>query len=289
MKILVTGGTGFVGRHVVENLKKVHKIYVIGRNPQKGLKKVIYIPVDITDKDLLIQKTRKLDFEIIIHIGSFVPKDPFFSSNESYAVNIIGTNNIAEVAKLHKVKKIVYLSSFSIYGKNDSELLTECSLANPVNPYALSKYCGERLLFFLYKQVGIDVVILRCAGIYGQDREEGAIGTFISQAIIDSSITVNNPFNSTDIIYIGDVVKAIESALEVNSFQIFNIGSGEYRTTLQLAQEITKLVKSKSIIKIISQDVHERIALNLDISKAKKILRFKPITLTRYILSLKHI
>lgn len=277
MQILVTGGTGYVGKHIVERLSRKHRVFVISRQrPSSVNNPATYIQCDITNTVDLVKKTGGLGFDCVIHLAAYHPKNPFESPQTSMRINVGGTQSLVNYCAITNIKHLVFSSTFSIYGTGQNKPISEDFLANPINPYALSKYFAERILYLANQQTGINVTIFRFSGIFGADRKDGAVYNFVSSALAGETITVSNPLNFTDMVYIDDIFDVIKKSLKIGGFEIFNISSGEKYTVIELAKICLATTKSSSAIEIKPPNLHETLQLNLNIEKAKSLLGFRP-------------
>lgn len=277
MKLLITGATGRIGKTIVKNLAKSHSIWVISRKEYRPGDGVIkYIRSDILEPIDLFTKTAKVKFDAVVHLAAYHPLDPFFEPRMSMDTNVLGTQGLLEFSKMKKVQKVVFFSTFSVYGKGSSKIIDEEFTPSPANPYAMSKYFAEQLMGSFCKETGASVIILRIAGVFGGDRQEGAIYNFIKNSISNSDITVATPFNHTDMVYVKDLSKVIDGCLRHDIFGIFNVSSGEKYTAFELANLIVKITNSKSKIIVKPQDIHDVLQLHMNIDKARNFLGFKP-------------
>lgn len=179
--ILVTGATGFIGSHLVEELlEKEKKIKVLLKDknnigglkeiPDDKLKKIVFEEGDLLDKDSLIKATKNV--EKVFHLAAIarpmnVKKEDYFN------VNVTGTKNLLEVCKQNKIKKIIHVSSMSVFGfSRDGKPLKENSMKAPVSDYGESKKQGEELVILFCKKNKINFVIVRPPMVFGpRDRQ----------------------------------------------------------------------------------------------------------------------
>lgn len=197
-------------------------------------------------------------------------------SKEYYLNNVIGTEKVVSAAKMHSIK-VVFSSSAAVYGES-LNALQENSSTNPKSPYAQNKLDGENQLL----NSGQSHIALRYFNVYGPGQSSqyaGVITTFIMRALNNEDLIIYGDGNQTrDFIFIDDVVGANIAAMNYRgkNFEIFNIGSGEKTSIMELASKIIKLTGSTSRIKFNSSrsgDIHHSVA---NISKAKEILQWKP-------------
>ncbi|MBA4541799.1 MULTISPECIES: SDR family oxidoreductase [Thermoactinomyces] len=236
MKVLVTGGAGFIGSHIVDQLVEKGDQVVIVDNISSGRKENInekarFYQIDITDSDLLNVFERERPEAVIhqaaqIHVHTSV-KEPMFDAT----VNILGTINLLEACRKTGVKKVVYASSAAIYGNPEYLPIDEKHPVAPLSGYGVSKYTPEHY-FAIYRQLyGLNYTILRYANVYGlrQDPrgEGGVISILVDKYLRRESFTVFGDGEQTrDYIYVGDVARANIMALSQGDGEVFNVGTG---------------------------------------------------------------
>lgn len=236
MKILVTGGAGFIGSHIVDKLvDQGHQVVVVddlssGKREYINSKAKFY-KINIQDKDLekvfIKEKPEVVDHHAAhINIRESV-KDPIFDAQ----VNILGTVNLLENCRKYKVKKFIFASTGgALYGDTDITPTPESHPTKPFSPYGVTKLCTEDYLYY-YKQVhGLDYVILRYANVYGprQDPygEAGVVAIFVQKLLKNEQPIINGDGEQTrDYVYVDDVADANLLALESNK-NIYNVGTG---------------------------------------------------------------
>ncbi len=237
MKILVTGGAGFIASHVVDAyVAEGHTIVVVddlssGRkenlNPKAG-----FVHMDIRDKGL--EKVFKDEaFDVVNHHAAQMDvrrsvADPQFDAS----INVIGGLNVFENARKHGVKKIIFSSTGgAIYGEQDYFPADEAHPLRPLSPYGITKLCTEKYLFYYRAVYGVDHVILRYANIYGPRQnphgEAGVVAIFANRMIRTEQPVINGDGKQTrDYTFVGDVVRANVAALSYKGSNIFNVGTG---------------------------------------------------------------
>ena len=294
MKILVTGGAGFIGSHFVDLVvkkKKVKKIIIIDnledgslRNLDIALKskKVKFIKADIRDFNKIKNLFKNIDN--VVHFAALSDVVPSIVEPKLYMDNNInGTINILESMKINKVKKIVYAASSSCYGIPNKFPTKENSPMNPRYPYAMSKLVCENIIEHWSSVYGFDFMSLRLFNVYGTRSRTNsaygaALGVFLKQKILNKPFTiVGNGNQKRDFIYVSDVCNAFYSALNKNlTNQKFNIGFGKPRKV----NEMVKIIGGSKTY--VPKRPGEPDLTHADISKAKKLLSWKPqVTLER--------
>lgn len=257
-KVLVTGANGFIGSNLCKSLT------------QGGYHVVDLGKTDIRDFKEISKILKKHKPYGVFHMAAILPSG---ENRVFFDVNVKGTFNLLEACRLSGVRKFIYSSSMSVYGKDIKYLpVDEKHPINPYDFYSLTKFLGEELV----KLYNFDSVILRYSGVYGPGKEQGAVANFIRNAKLNKPLKILNNI-SWDIIYVKDVVEANIKAFEKADklrFEIINIGSGKEINIKDLAEKIIEITGSKS--KIISNKTSPCLHFYFNINKAKKLLNFKP-------------
>ncbi len=255
MNILVTGGAGFIGSHVVDKcLSEGHRVIVIddlstGKvenvNPQ-----AIFHKLDLRSADLAVIFAREA-IDIVIHHAAQMDvrrsvEDPVFDAS----VNILGSINLLEAARRNRVRKVVFASTGgAIYGEQDYFPADESHPLRPLSPYGISKLAVEKYLYFYYRVYGLTFVALRYANVYGprqnSEGEAGVIAIFTRKLLHGEQPVINGDGNQTrDYVYVSDVVRANMLAVHHPSPDFFNVGTGKETTVNTLFDSLRKLIGS---------------------------------------------
>jgi len=277
-KILVTGATGFIGKHLYRKLKELG-YQVTGISFEGGKIDGDKInALDITKKEAVDKFLKNKKFDIIFHLAAFIPKNrEEYDLEECLKVNGVGTFNLLLSAKERGVNKFIYSSSASIYNRKNTPWPAKEEYASPENIYGLSKLAGENLCEILRKNTKLKTVSLRYASVYGPGQEPYCVlPIFIERALKNRDIEVFGTGQRTqDFIYVKDVVTANIQAAISKTEGVFNVGSGKETSMLELAQEILKVFsKSKSKIKRKAVKKEDKTRFCLNIEKAKNELKF---------------
>ena len=280
-KILITGADGFIGQHVFSLLQAAGFI-VTGISFEGGkIDKAKILKLDLCQAAKVARFFKKNHFDIIVHLAARVPRtDDYVSQKLSLIKNTISTLNILEEFRKSKTEKFIYASGTTVIGTPKNTLpVNELHPANPESLYTAGKYFGEVLCEYYQKKYQKDVVILRISAPYGPGQSpNNVIPIFIRAALDSKEIHVfGTGKRSQDFIYIDDVARAFLAAIKCDKSGIYNIGSGRSTSTLSLAKIILKNVpKSQSKVVFTGKDHQENYRLKMDISKAKKDLKFVP-------------
>jgi len=289
MKILVTGGAGFIGLHLVERLLKEWCQVVVVDKLYKGDAKLLcntyncncYIG-DICNKDFLENVIGLETPDVIVHLAAAAGvRDSFEFPNRYVRTNIEGTLNVLECMRKYNINKIVFASSSSVYGDYPAEKFSEdaCDI-KPISPYACSKLCGEQLVYTYSKAYDINAVCLRFFTVYGpRQRKDLAIRKFTESIVNGIPIQVyGDGTSSRDYTYIDDVIEGIITAIRYNNshYEIFNIGSGSPISLNEMISTIAEEVGKKAVGHKVGMQKGDVYRTAADLSKAKKLLGYSP-------------
>ncbi len=292
MRVLVTGGAGFIGSNLVEGLlEKGHEIIVLDgfflgkKDNLKGfLDKIELVDGDIRDFDLLKKITKDVD---VIFNQAAASSSPMFKEKlrESVAANVDGFVNILNAAKENGVKKVVYASTSSIYGNNMPPLREDMKIV-PVNFYASTKLMNEHLAVLFTREYGLETVGLRYMSVYGpRERGKGIYANLVSQFLWsiqknESPVIYGDGEQTRDFVFVKDVVQANILAMESKKIllgEVYNVGTGKAVSLNGLVDIINKVLGKKVKPRHIDMPVKNYIATQLaDISKISKDLGYKP-------------
>ena len=286
MRILVTGGMGFIGSHLVEKLLSLnyHVIVIddlsIGKLKNlekfKNSKKLIFHKTNIINLKKIQHLFKKVD--VVFHLAALADIVPSIENPKKYfETNVIGTQNVFFSSLKHKVKKFIYTASSSCYGIPKKYPTNEDSKIDPKYPYALSKNLGEQLIMHYSKLYRLSTTSLRLFNVYGpRARTSGTygavFGVFLGQKINNLPLTiVGDGKQKRDFTYVEDVVNAlIISMNRKKSGEIFNVGSSK---TISI-NYIAKLIGGKTI-RIPDRPGEPRQTF-ANIEKIKTELKWKP-------------
>jgi len=297
MKILVTGGAGFIGSNLVEALLQndlIEHVRVLDNLATGSIENIEqfspdprfeFVQGDIRNPDVCMRASD--DMDIISHqaaLGS-VPRsidDPLTTND----VNITGTLNIFMAAKEHKIKRVVYAASSSTYGDQVELPKVESKIGKPLSPYAITKYVNELYADVFANLYNMEFIGLRYFNVFGpKQNPKGAYAAVIPlfiEAILNqqSPLIYGNGKHSRDFTYVSNVVQANLLSLFTNNKnainQVYNIGYGQQTSLGQLAQELKKISGSAIDPKYTAErtgDVKHSLA---EISKARDLLGYDP-------------
>lgn len=289
-EILVTGGAGFVGSNLVRALVKQYGATVtvlddLFTGDLNNLKDVEheFVHGSVEDKELVNDCIKGKD--IVFHLASRNIIISNLNPREDLTVNVGGSFNVFEACRNHKVEKLVYTSTSSIYGNPEKLPIIENHSRSFLNFYSASKYSAEVYARTFFEVFQLPISIVRYSNIYGRAQSPsnpycGVIGKFISAALNGQPLQVHgNGTQTRDYTYIDDAVAAtIAAAIYPKAVgQDYNIGTGRETSVNELAETIIALTNSSSkIINISNRDIDNISRRCIDISKSAEHLQYQP-------------
>ena len=281
MNVLVTGGAGFIGSHIVDQfVGEGHRVSVVddlstGKRKQVHREAVFY-KLNVCDPRMerVFKKERPV---VIVHMAAQMnvrksTEDPVFDAE----VNIIGTLQLLKLAVRYGARKILFASSGgTVYGEQEVFPASEAHPTRPLSPYGISKLTCEYYLEYYRRVAGLKYVVLRLANVYGPrqnaDGEAGVIAIFAQNMLRGEQPRINgNGFQTRDYVYVGDVVEAVRAVFVQPVEGIFNVGTGTETTVNEIFAKLKELTNSPS------QEIHgpakkgEQLRSVLDASKLEK-------------------
>lgn len=264
MRILITGGAGFIGSHLVEHFQgKATEIRVLDNlrtgNPQNlaGFDHT-FIKGSITDPVAVDEAVAGIDY--IFHLAALVSVPQSVTHpHETVQINVQGLLHVLEAAARHGAKKLVFASSAAIYGDNPTVPKTEEMLPEPQSPYAVTKLDGEFYLNLFRSPGGLDTCALRFFNVFGPRQDPkgayaAAIPIFIEKALRNETITIYGDGDQTrDFIYVKDIVSALEFVAFHPVSGCFNAGYGGQVTINTILDQILSATDSKSPVNYVSE------------------------------------
>jgi len=294
LKILVTGGEGFIGSWIVEKLSQMgHRITtldsgetydIIDRDSldkiyqwrQSNWKRVRKISGNVT---MPLDRAWLKGQDVVIHLASY-PRARIVHDHPEMGVEniVVGTTGMLQDCVEYGVKRFVYVSSSMIYG-DFADGANEKTVPNPINIYGEAKLAGERLTQQFNRAFGLEYVIVRPSGVYGAgDIPDRVLSKFFDAAMNNQNISVHGTDNRVDFTYVEDAADGIiRCALEKQAAnKIFNITAGSANSLGEAAKKIIQLTGSKSQIKDTGKNKLYPDRGTLDISQAQQLLGYRP-------------
>lgn len=259
MRVLVTGGAGFIGSHIVEHFHHKAEVRILD-NLRSGYQKNIdpfkvhFINGSVMEPDMLKQAMEGVDF--VFHLAAMISvPESMHKPVECVQINTIGTLNVLEAAARAGVKKLCLSSSAAIYGDNPIVPKLESMFPEPKSPYAETKLSGEYYCGIYTKERGLPTACLRYFNVFGPRQDPAsqyaaAIPIFISRAVRNQPITIFGDGQQTrDFIFVKDIVAANAFfATQSDCTGVFNVAYGGRITIKELAEKIIRLTGSESEI-----------------------------------------
>ncbi len=287
MKTLVTGGAGFIGSHVADELIKLgHDVVILddlsGGFKENINKKAKFIKGSITDEKLIKKLFKKYSFDYVFHLAAYAAENlSHFIRNFNYNNNLIGSINLINASVNHNVKCFVFTSSIAVYGTNQLPMKEE-TVPMPEDPYGISKLAVEKDLEAARRLFGLNYIIFRPHNVYGErqnigDKYRNVIGIFMNQIMQNKPLTIfGDGEQQRAFSYIGDIAPIIANSINVPSAynQIFNIGADEPYTVNELAKIVKNAMSSTQDIIHLPERKEVKIAYASH-DKVKKILAYK--------------
>lgn len=299
MKILVTGGAGFIGSHTVERLLKdgTHEVSILDSfndyynpaikrsNVRAFADKVAVYEGELTDALFIQQVFEQGKFDAVIHLAARAGVRPSIEQPELYIdTNIKGTFNLLEAARRTGCQHFVFASSSSVYGVNKKVPFSEEDpILQTISPYAMTKMAGEQMCSNYSHLYGIKTVCLRFFTVYGpRQRPDLAISKFTR--LIEDGKPIDKfgtGHTARDYTFIHDIVDGILGALNYRTgpvCDIFNLGGSQTVTLNDLILTIEEALGKKAIINQLPEQPGDVPLTSADVSKARQLLNFKPTT-----------
>ena len=279
MNILVTGGLGLIGHHVVDKLENLGHLvsvvdnktnygiipqdeidYLMGERLKKIYRQGVYIyNDDITDAKKVNHIFNVEQPEIVIHMASF-PRQKVVEQNPVLASEVMSTGliNLLEAARTFKVKRFVYISSSMVYGDFENDV-SEDSPCNPIGQYGIMKYMGEQLVKDYARKYGFEYVIIRPSAVYGEyDVEDRVVSKFMLGAMRGDTLKVKGANEVLDFTYVEDAAMGIAQATtsKAAANKIYNITrSDSTLVTLKEAAEMAIKIVGSGTLEIQDRDL----------------------------------
>lgn len=300
MVILVTGCAGFIGYNLCDRLlTEGHKVVGIDNlnddydislkekriSNLKSFRDFDFVKLDILNDGLwAVLKHEKIKY--IVHLAS---KDNYYNFSEAinYSsfldTNVTGTSKILELAHLFNVKKFVYASTYSVYGKTKSTVLNErVGVLKPISPHGASKLAAEQVVHFVHNYYGIPSVVLRISSVYGPGmRPFTLIPKIIDRLHKNKTVEVFDNGMQRDYIFIDDVVEYIIRSLKVRvKHQVLNISSGKSISIEDLGTMVGEIMGLKKNVEFVKEGKYfNRVfikSIRINNERAKRILKYSP-------------
>jgi nucleoside-diphosphate-sugar epimerase len=280
--VLVTGSTGFAGGHLSQYLHKLGaNVRCFARSehnaPVRGPRSKVVVG-DVQDYQSLLEALREVDIAFHLAATTLIPETraKIFGT---FSTNSLGTLNFLMAARERKVKKLVYVSTCHVYGKQERMPITEDAPPHPIDIYSASKLAGESLALSFAEMEGMDISISRAFNHYGPgQRPEFLIPSIILRLLKEQILEMGNPAPTRDCTYVDDIVRGYALLGELGkSSEIYHFSSGEERSVREIVDTIVNLSSTKPVIRWNPDARRVDISRSLgDYSKARKTLGWSP-------------
>lgn len=291
MKVLITGGAGFIGSHLANHLVSLGHFVRVLDDMSSGDPSTLQSGIHMTRGDVRdVPKLWSLlqGVDVVYHLAARVSVPASVLYPRDYNdVNVGGTVALLEASRdVGSVKRMVLASSATVYGNQQVQPVNEAMMSLPSMPYAVSKLAAEQYLFTIGSLSGFETVALRIFNAYGPGQlvppvHAPVIPQVVRQILGRGSVIINGDGNQTrDFVYIDEVVGALTAAADAAHVdgQIINVGSGEETSINQLIAQIASVTGCKPHV-LYNHEAPSGIArLVADISKARQMLRYRPVT-----------
>ncbi|WP_428324015.1 NAD-dependent epimerase/dehydratase family protein [Nitrosopumilus sp.] len=286
-KILITGGTGFVGSNLVRRLAKSNnEIHLLTKKSSnfwriKDIKKEMNIhKVDLCEKEKLKKIINKIKPEIIFHIAAYGVQHSENNMSKILESNIIGTFNLFSVLSNQNIKRIINVGSVFEYGESNKKNLSEIDCLRPSSFYEITKNTQTNMANYFFKFRSLPITTLRLFTPYGRFEKKGRLITDIMLSIINKKeLKITSPKVARDFIFIDDVIDVMIKASKISNIngETFNIGFGKPHSVENIIK-ISEKISNQKIQTTIVNRVDKKSKRNgyANINKAKKILNWKP-------------
>ena len=280
MKILVTGGAGFIGSHIVDALlEKGHQVKIYDVDAPRYNQECDYIKADVLDLNRLIQESK--DYDVIYHLAAEADVNRFF--NSPYYSNLItscSTINVLEAARINNISRVLLASTEWVYGSpkgNEDEIITEeTSITNnPDHIYTSSKIAAEMFCKNYKRLYGVNYTIMRFGIPFGERARESTVTPiFLNRILNDEEITIHGDGSQTrQFIYVKELAKGCVACLHKNAEnQIINLEGKERISVLDIVRNLEDILKKKARIKFIEDRAGQFKGRLISGEKAKRLL-----------------
>lgn len=292
MKVLVTGGAGFIGSHLVDELAKNNHVVILDDFSSGEQENIVHhagkgnveiITGDIRDKDLLFNIAKNID--VVYHLAVQCLRVSIKNPDVTHEVNVTGTLNLLKASLENSLKRFIYVSSSEVYGTALHVPMNETHTCEPTTVYGASKLAGELYALAYFRTYGLESMVVRPFNTYGpREHLQGVYGEVIPRFVLRilnnmPPVIFGDGTHTRDFTYVSDTVKGIVMASECDSMigQAVNIARGQEVSINELAVMIANKLGKKDIKPVYEQkrpgDVIRHYA---DISKANKLFDFSP-------------
>lgn len=292
-KVLVTGASGFIGSHLVEELVRrgANVRAFVKNNSSNNIGSLEKLTEDISEKVEIVfgdiqnrenVKRAVYEMNLVFHLGALISvADSYKNPREYMDVNAIGTLNILEASREYKIEKIIIASTSEVYGNGGNKIINEDFPLNPRSPYAASKIAAEKITESFYYSYNLPVSIIRLFNVFGPRQSiKPLIPAVINHGIRNEKIQITDLNSKRDFVYVADAVDAFIKTAESDKSngETINIGTGT-ASSVKMILEILSKILEKDLFKYVElgnlKNKDEKLLI-CDNKKAKKLLNWEP-------------
>ena len=292
-KVLVTGASGFIGSHLVEELVRrgANVRAFVKNNSSNNIGSLEKLTENISEKVEIVfgdmqnrenVKRAVYEMNLVFHLGALISvADSYKNPREYMDVNAIGTLNILEASREYKIEKIIIASTSEVYGNGGNKIINEDFPLNPRSPYAASKIAAEKITESFYYSYNLPVSIIRLFNVFGPRQSiKPLIPAVINHGIRNEKIQITDLNSKRDFVYVADAVDAFIKTAESDKSngETINIGTGT-ASSVKMILEILSKILEKDLFKYVElgnlKNKDEKLLI-CDNKKAKKLLNWEP-------------
>jgi len=282
MKILLTGGLGFIGKRFIRKFGDNYKIIVFARKEKiedsiedSSFKNVIFEEGDIED-NAIIDAISKHKPDVVVHLAALTglkkcSEDP----EKTFKINVYGTHNVI-TSCIKTNSRLIFISSREVYGETVKNESVEDDVLKPKNIYGLTKLIGENLVRIAGDVHNLDYTIFRITNAYGPEGDNYGAQIMIKNAINEKKIIILGGNQKLNFIYVDDIAEALANNLDnkESSRQTFNLGSTDTLSIEEFVNKIRETLDFSVVVEYHSMRISETINFNPSLNKTKNILKF---------------
>lgn len=304
--ILVTGGAGYIGSHTVKELLNNHyNVYVVD-NLSTGNKEAVdsrahFHEFDVYNSQLLTEFLQQHKIDAVLHCaGEIVVSESMENPYKYFSANVSGMNQVLGVLAQQGINKIIFSSTASVYGNNcQDEAATEETLTQPVNPYAETKYMGERLIYWMAQRYNWQYVIFRYFNVAGAEMDasnglrvkqpthiipninKAALGQIDELLIFGDDYPTKDGSCIRDYIHVLDLAKAHVAGFDYlfsdnNDSQLFNLGTEKGYSVIEIFETAKEILKTDIPYQIVERRLGDPASVLANTNKVQKLLGWQP-------------
>lgn len=287
MKVVLIGGLGFIGKHVIRKIGLQNDL-VIFTDPQGAKESKSFVDKhklrveigDITERDSIVEFLRKDRPSCVVHLAGLTGITKCEANPSlAYSLNVLGTYNVV-MGCVASSAKLVFISSREVYGETRTERTPESDELQPNNLYGLTKLLAEQIVLWAAKKHKLDYTILRITNAYGPEGDQYGVQVIVRNALIGAKIPIIGGKQVMNLIYVEDAAEAIRRCLSDprSSKEVFNVGSHDSVSVEEVLKTICEMVNVKPEAERLPMRTGETMTFRPSIEKLEKVLGYSPPT-----------